>query len=237
MASRNWPGNERAFGSQNDGVSAMVFKVLMTGVLVTLPVTVSAQAGPVAEKSPAQIVCEINGDCDSAFDQADANVRTGKTRGFRFDVPVKAAKPQVPAASGYVPPKPSVPAQPGRATPAKVVHAARPAGSSLSINFMTGSSAIAPGSVSQAKSLVAALQNPQLAGKKFIVGGHTDSVGNREYNLELSRKRAEALVDFMVQNGVERSRLQPEGYGFDRPIPGLGSKAAANRRVEIVKID
>jgi OmpA-OmpF porin, OOP family len=69
------------------------------------------------------------------------------------------------------------------------------------------------------------------------VGGHTDSVGGREYNIDLSKRRAEALVEFLVENGVERSRLQPEGYGFDKPVPGMGAKAAANRRVEIVKID
>jgi outer membrane protein OmpA-like peptidoglycan-associated protein len=58
-------------------------------------------------------------------------------------------------------------------------------------------------------------------------------VGSRPFNLDLSRRRADALVDYLAQNGVDRSRLEAHGVGFDQPLPGLGSRAAANRRVEI----
>ena len=67
----------------------MVFKVFMAGVLVTLPVAVSAQAGPIVDKTSAQIVCELSGDCD-AFNQELATRERGEERGFRFDVPKKA---------------------------------------------------------------------------------------------------------------------------------------------------
>lgn len=215
----------------------MVFKIFMTGVLVTLSVSVSAQAGPVAEKSPAQITCELTGDCDS-FNQELATLEAGPSRGFRFDAPTKVKKTVAAAGAGYVAPRQQAQApSANRARIAPAASSVRSGRSTLSINFASGSATIMPGSIRQARSLAESLNMPAAVGKRFIVGGHTDSVGNREYNLDLSRRRAEALVDFMVQNGVERSRLQPEGYGFDKPIPGLGAKAAANRRVEIVKID
>lgn len=215
----------------------MVFKMIASGVLITIPTIATAQAGPVSEKSVAQLACELTGDCD-AFDQEMASRERGESRGFDL-VPKKAgAKKTLPPAPGYTAPKPraaAVSAQ--RPRIAAPMAASQPGRSTLSINFASGSSTILSGSRAQAQRLADTLKLPSSAGKRFIVAGHTDSVGGREYNLELSKRRAEALVDFLVENGVERSRLQPEGYGFDKPVPGLGARAAANRRVEIVKID
>lgn len=215
----------------------MVFKMIASGLLITIPTIATAQAGPVAEKSDAQIVCELTSDCD-AFNQELATRDQGEKRALRFDIPQGAKKKVVPPAPGYSAPKPRTVAvaapKPRIAAPVAQSQAGR---STLSINFASGSAAIAPGSRAQAQMLASALKAPSAASKRFIVGGHTDSVGGREYNVDLSKRRAEALVQFLVENGVERSRLQPEGYGFDKPVAGLNAKAAANRRVEIVKID
>lgn len=216
----------------------MVFKMIASGLLITIPTIATAQAGPVAVKSDKQIVCELTGDCgDDA--QALATRDAPEKRGFKlFDDKAKPKKPTVPAAPGYSAPKARTEmaaGQKARVTPYKP---SAPAGrSTLSINFASGSATIAPGSRSQAQMLASALKSPSAAGKRFVVAGHTDSVGTRDYNLDLSKRRAETLVEFLVENGVERSRLQPEGYGFDKPVPGLSARAAANRRVEIVKID
>ncbi len=228
----------------------MAFKFFMTGLLATLPFAVSAQAGPVPVKTPAQIACEINGDCD-VIDQSDATVDqpdapemvgkarvAGQTRGFRFELPVKANKPKVPAVNGgYVSTRVSPKVQSQRQSASRPARAVKPKGALLPINFMSGSATISPGSIPLANSLITALKDPKFSGKRFIVAGHTDSVGSREYNLDLSKRRAEALIDFMVQNGIDRSSLQAEGYGFDKPIEGYSAKSAANRRVEVVKID
>ena len=215
----------------------MVFKMIASGLLITIPTIATAQAGPVAEKSDAQIVCELTSDCD-AFNQELATRDQGEKRALRFDIPQGAKKKVVPPAPGYSAPKsrtvPVTAAKPRIAAPVAQSQAGR---STLSINFASGSAAIASGSRAQAQMLANALKAPSAASKRFIVAGHTDSVGGREYNLDLSKRRAEALVQFLVENGVERSRLQPEGYGFDKPIAGTSAKAAANRRVEIVKID
>ena len=81
-----------------------------------------------------------------------------------------------------------------------------------------------------------ALEAPELATKHFVVEGHTNSIGGRDYNLDLSQRRAQTVVDYLVKLGVDASRLQAKGYGFDNPRLS-DPKAAGNRRVEVVKAD
>lgn len=73
---------------------------------------------------------------------------------------------------------------------------------------------------------------------KFTVEGHTDSTGGPAYNMELSRRRAESVKDWMVQNtGVDPRQVATKGYGSTRLIaPPSGSieEEQINRRVEIV---
>lgn len=53
---------------------------------------------------------------------------------------------------------------------------------------------------------------------RIEVAGHTDSRGNDDYNLRLSRERAQAVVDYLIRNGISSSRLRAVGYGETRPI-------------------
>ncbi|MCA1784927.1 MAG: OmpA family protein [Desulfobacteraceae bacterium] len=62
------------------------------------------------------------------------------------------------------------------------------------------------------------------------VGGHTDTRGSEEYNQFLSEKRAEAVKNELIRNGVLAQRINAVGYGESRPI---SSDHAMNRRVEI----
>ena len=59
-------------------------------------------------------------------------------------------------------------------------------------------------------------ENPQI--KKVRVDGHTDSVGADDFNLNLSQRRAAAVVDYMIAQGVEAERLASEGFGKSKPI-------------------
>ena len=74
---------------------------------------------------------------------------------------------------------------------------------------------------------------------KVEVAGHTDrrNTSKAAYNLNLSKNRAQAVADYLVKKGIDRSRLVVKGYGFDIPIaennPKIGN--SANRRVELVK--
>ena len=69
---------------------------------------------------------------------------------------------------------------------------------------------------------------------KVEIAGHTDNVGTEEYNLELSRKRAQSVVSYLVSVGCERANLIPRGYGEQKPIDTNETEQgrAVNRRVE-----
>lgn len=68
------------------------------------------------------------------------------------------------------------------------------------------------------------------------MAGHTDIIGSREYNLNLSRHRAKAVYDYMLSIGVPADRLSFEGYGPDRPIADNNTEEgrAQNRRTEVI---
>ncbi len=76
------------------------------------------------------------------------------------------------------------------------------------------------------------LDNPRIL--KVRVEGHTDSDGSDAYNLELSDRRAAAVVAYLVERGIERERLMSEGLGESRPLVPNDSPAnkQENRRVE-----
>lgn len=50
------------------------------------------------------------------------------------------------------------------------------------------------------------------------LSAHTDLVGNEEYNLDLSQKRAQSCCDYLIKQGIERERLTPVGYGKTKPV-------------------
>jgi outer membrane protein OmpA-like peptidoglycan-associated protein len=78
------------------------------------------------------------------------------------------------------------------------------------------------------------LAHPELL--KIRVEGHTDSVGDDISNLKLSQARAESVVRYLSQSGVEPDRLDPVGFGEMRPIDtnDTDDGRAHNRRVEFI---
>lgn len=78
-------------------------------------------------------------------------------------------------------------------------------------------------------------QRPEL---NLLVVGHTDSQGSLDYNLDLSARRARAVVDALVQDhGIAKERLEGHGVGFLAPVASNSSEEgrALNRRVELVE--
>lgn len=71
-------------------------------------------------------------------------------------------------------------------------------------------------------------------GVRVEIGGHTDSDGSDEYNKQLSLKRAQAVVDYLVSNGIDRKRLIQKGYGASQPLKPNDSEEnkQINRRIE-----
>lgn len=70
--------------------------------------------------------------------------------------------------------------------------------------------------------------------ERLRVEGHTDQAGTPEYNLDLSFRRARAVVEYLAAHGVARNRLEFQGFGQQHPVAELHSPDAAslNRRVE-----
>ena len=70
---------------------------------------------------------------------------------------------------------------------------------------------------------------------KFVIEGHTDSTGSDKINTELSQKRADAVRDYLIENGFPADNLKAVGYGSAKPIGDNNTRKGrqANRRVEI----
>jgi outer membrane protein OmpA-like peptidoglycan-associated protein len=67
------------------------------------------------------------------------------------------------------------------------------------------------------------------------IEGHTDSTGPRELNEKLSLQRAEVVVEYLAARGVNKDRLTPRGYAYDRPVASNATDDGRqrNRRVEV----
>ena len=74
-------------------------------------------------------------------------------------------------------------------------------------------------------------KNPKI---KIEVGGHTDNVGGKQYNQQLSEKRSKAVYDYLVQKGIAIARLEFKGYGDAKPVADNTTEQgrSQNRRTE-----
>ena len=100
------------------------------------------------------------------------------------------------------------------------------------INFDTASAEIPDANKSildQAAALIKRV--PQV---HLTVKGHTDAVGGAEQNKALSQKRAQAIVDYLVKQGVDPAQLQAVGYGSQQPVADNATPEGQfkNRRIE-----
>jgi OOP family OmpA-OmpF porin len=74
------------------------------------------------------------------------------------------------------------------------------------------------------------------SGSAVSIEGHTDWIGTDAYNQGLSERRANSVMNYLVDHGVEASRLSTAGYGESRPIASNQTREgrALNRRVELL---
>ena len=100
------------------------------------------------------------------------------------------------------------------------------------INFNSDSSKVRPDSEQILAKAVTALQGS--VGVDVLIEGHTDNTGTPSYNQLLSERRAKAVLDFLVANGIEKERLVSVGKGENNPTAGNNTKEGRyqNRRVE-----
>lgn len=104
------------------------------------------------------------------------------------------------------------------------------------IEFEFDSDRLTPRARQQVSELAKALTLDALRSLSFAVQGHTDSVGDRDYNRSLSLRRASAIKRQLVAERIAAHRLVEIGLGEDFPLPGLPGDDGRNRRVEIVHL-
>jgi OOP family OmpA-OmpF porin len=103
---------------------------------------------------------------------------------------------------------------------------------SRAIYFRSGSSNLNPRSAPVLTTLVGLLKR---CGNVVVeAGGHTDNIGSAAANLRLSKARAAAVVDYLVEQGIPQAQLRAEGYGDAQPVvPNTNRRnRARNRRIE-----
>jgi len=103
------------------------------------------------------------------------------------------------------------------------------------IRFDLNKATIKPESNGAINEIFQLMQNQ--AELNFSVEGHTDSDGHDDYNMQLSKDRAEAVMNRLIQLGISSDRLISTGYGESKPIDNntTAEGKANNRRVEFVK--
>lgn len=78
-------------------------------------------------------------------------------------------------------------------------------------------------------------ENPQA---NIIIQGHACNLGTEEYNMVLSKRRAETIRNQLVKQGIAKKRIKVEAYGYSRPMASNDTEdgRAQNRRVEVVVV-
>ena len=118
----------------------------------------------------------------------------------------------------------------------RVEDAPRPS-TDLTINFEFNSAKLSTDSLEQLQQLATALNSEEILPYRIKVTGHTDAVGSDAYNMDLSKRRAQAVVSYLSsQMGVNISRLSSAGMGKRALKLPDDPENGANRRVEITQI-
>lgn len=218
----------------------MTYRLLLLAGAMVLPGVIlpgAAMAAPPTPVTSDQLVCDLTGDCGG--DAAEPTKDKPDTRGFSI---VRAGAPATPAASSapaaraperrpaaHIAAPAAEPMQAGRRAPrGEVGH------TNLEIAFQEGSATLTDQGKSTADTFARALQSPAMAAKRFMIAGHTSAVGSRAFNQDLSERRAQAVVDYLVAKGAPRAQFDAKGFGFDKPLPGTAPRSPSNRRVEVV---
>lgn len=107
----------------------------------------------------------------------------------------------------------------------------------IEIEFDLNSDWILPSSWPDVGTIADALHNPLLNGYEFAVVGHTDATGTREYNLGLSKRRAAAVRETLVETFlVDSAMLVSAGFGEEQLEDPQNPDSGINRRVQLLNL-
>ncbi|WP_374942769.1 OmpA family protein [Sphingomonas sp.] len=212
--------------------------IVLAGIGVSFSGAALAQT---AKNTPEGIICAMTGSCDTQAAAGD-RVKVGDEKAFSLARAAPAANAAPPARAAAAPmPRPRARTMAStRTTTSRFALAPAPkvrpgGGLDMLVTFQRGSATMTPQAQAEARAFAQAMSAPQMAGMRFAIEGHTDATGTHDKNMTLSQARAQSVVDYLVTQGVDSSRLSAKGYGPDRPIRGTRATAPANRRVEFVK--
>ena len=182
----------------------MTVKFMLAAGALLVSTSAWAQSSPGSEQTADDLVCQLSGDCGSV--DIEATKDKPDSRGFKLARKTGANEP-APSVANATRSKVKAASDAGRSVTAKaapgrsrIMTAARPAAgrADLRVSFVMGSSELTDAGRREADKFVTALAAPSLSGKKFRIEGHTDSVGSRDFNLDLSKRRAQAVVDYLA---------------------------------------
>ncbi|WP_114950852.1 OmpA family protein [Sphingosinicella terrae] len=214
---------------------------LLVTSMVMVPYAAFSQES--AAPSADDYVCALTGDCGEEGQEAaaspataDGEPRISATRGFSLSAPTTTSNrpaPKQTTPTRQTRRQQTSSAQNRRANrPVQVA----PGRADLRLAFGNGSAALSAAAEAQVRAFAEALKRPQLANVRVRIEGHTDSSGGRAINESLSQRRAQAVADYLMSQGIEANRLEVRGFGYARPLPGKRASDPDNRRVEAVRV-
>jgi outer membrane protein OmpA-like peptidoglycan-associated protein len=226
---------------------------MLTYPVVVLGFATAGYAQEVKTPSVESYLCTFAGKCGSGDALPVATRAAPNTKGFRLARPASATDSSSAALRSSVSqPRAAVrsPDQPqrhyGQSTRrANYASAAPDAGAvgvaaagmgrpraDLMIGFERNSAQLTAEGTRAAQIFARSLLMSELAGKRFLIEGHTDLRGGPRINVPLSAARAKAVADYLVILGVDGKRLEVRGYGASVPLSGRAKSDPVNRRVE-----
>ena len=114
--------------------------------------------------------------------------------------------------------------------------AGKPPAVDVPVSFRFDSAGLTAQGKQQAAEMLASMREETFKGERFRLVGHTDTQGSADYNLGLSRRRAESLREwFLARSDLDAGRIETRGLGESAPLMKGDSEAehARNRRVEL----
>ena len=101
------------------------------------------------------------------------------------------------------------------------------------IYFDSGKAQFKPSSLNTLRAVLEVMK--RAPDRRFRIAGHTDSDGGDDYNQDLSERRAQTVIRWLVDNGIDEARLDGVGFGETRPAAPNDTESgkALNRRVQL----
>lgn len=234
--------------------------LMFAAAFVAVPANVSAQTDDqeVDATRVAELRCQLVGICEESVATEDGGIDGEVTRGASFrELRERASSGSTgtaPRATSQQPRRQNITAPssrqnvgqrrsrnrvPAPGAAAVEVTAEAKGSADLFVTFARNSDRLVPSARQDIKELAAVLKLPNAEGEevRLEIAGHTDASGSAEFNKELSAKRAMAVREALIAEGVKPEQLESVGYGEERLKDASKPNNGINRRVEAVVID